>query len=373
MKNKLFKTYLLLSLSVLLLITLTAGIYLAAVYKNNSKNGSAAINKLKTDLTTVYLAEGSFSSDLFKNRVKKVFNDNSRIYSLVISDNDNKVKYLYIKNRKYVKDIPSSYIPGNIDYPQYINTGFTFSVLSDSFIIPGNNAYNIEILYKTVSDPEIIRIIKISIIFLLVFIISSIIFIIYLPEKNKKIISVNTVDSKTDTEDYQAEKSDNSSKSVENKLLWEEYLEKKLKYELEKAASFDQDVTFAIISFEKSSINIKHIKNTLIDAVNSYFSLDLSFEYSKNGLALILPDKELESGISEISSFITRLEQLFNVSDLKAGLSSRNERILSPTILIKEAEGALNKAFTESERNLIAFRSDPEKYREYISSKNFSS
>lgn len=73
MKNKLFKSYLVISLIVLLLITLTSGIYLTSLYKSNSKYAVNSVEKIKSDLTTVFLAEGSFSSDLFKNRVKKLF------------------------------------------------------------------------------------------------------------------------------------------------------------------------------------------------------------------------------------------------------------------------------------------------------------
>ncbi len=86
-----------------------------------------------------------------------------------------------------------------------------------------------------------------------------------------------------------------------------------------------------------------------------------------------MPDKELEEGITEINAFIARLEELYDIDNIKAGLSSRNSRIISPSILIKEASGALKKAFSEPDRKLIAFRSDPDKYRNYISSHNFSS
>ena len=371
MKNNLFKLYLLINLTVIFLITITSGIYFASVFKTNSRQGLETVQKLKTDLTTVYLAEGSFSSDLFKNRVKKAVSDDNRIYSIIISDRDNKVEYMYIKSRNLLANSPVTDINGNIEYPQYSSKGFSYSVLNDSFVIPGNNTHNIEILYKIISDSEIVRIFKILIIFLLIFIIISIIFIIYLPERKKTVITVKTSEDSENPETVNTPPS--QSKSSENYLIWEEYLEKKLKYELEKAASFDQDVSFAIISFEKSSTNLKQLKKDLIDTVNSYFSLDLSFEYGKKGLALIIPDKELEEAISEVQAFLVRLEELFSFDNLKAGLSSRNERIISPSIIIKEAEGALNKAFSEPARNLIAFRSDPEKYREYLSSKNFSS
>ena len=275
MKNNLFKSYLLISLSVLLLITLTAGIYLGTVYKNNTKQGLETVQKLKSNLTTVYLAEGSFSSDLFKNRVKKALKDNSRINSIIISSKDNNVEYLYIKNKKLITVNPSADINGNIEYPKYSSTGFTYAVLNDSFVIPGQDIHNIEILYKIVSDTEIIRIIKISIIFLLIFIIISIIFILYIPDKTKQQITVKTIDNTKNIKNFHKTESDITEKSInnsidtapsktrDNTLVWEEHLEKKLKYELEKAASFDQDVSFALISFENSSVNFKQIKKIL--------------------------------------------------------------------------------------------------------------
>ena len=375
MKNKLFKSYLVISLIVLLLITLTSGIYLTSLYKSNSKYAVNSVEKIKSDLTTVFLAEGSFSSDLFKNRVKKAVSDNRRIYSLIISDKDNSIKYLYIKNRNLVKTIPEPVNKSSISFPEYKNTGFSYSVINDSFIIPGKNIHNIEVLYKIISNSEILRIIKITIIFLLLFIIISIIFILYIPSANKTVISVNTVDNTltSNNEKSTETKTVSADKNSSETLVWEEYLEKKLKYELEKAASFDQDVSFAVISYEKCTTDTKHIKKELIETVSSYFSLDLSFEYGKKGFALIMPDKELEEGITEINAFIARLEELYDIDNIKAGLSSRNSRIISPSILIKEAEGALKKTFSEPDRKLIAFRSDPDKYRNYISSHNFSS
>ena len=374
MKNKLFKSYLLISVIVLLLITFTGSIYLVSVYKNNSKLAVKTVEKIKTDLTTVYLAEGSFNSTLFKNRVKKAVSDNNRIQSLIISDPENRINYLYIKNRKLLKTIPEKDTSGNISYPEYNYSGFVFSLINDSFIIPGNNIHNIEILYKVLSNSEILKIIKISIIFILIFIIVSIVFILYMPaKKSAPFIKVNTIDEpEKASPDKTSQEKRKKQSNQDGDLVWEEYLEKKLQYELEKAASFDNDVSLAIISYEKSSADIKQIKKEVIETISSYFSLDLSFEFGKSGFAVILPDSELENSISAINALIVRLEQLFKLDNLKAGLSSRNGRIISPEIIINEAAGALNKAFSEPDRPVIAFRSDPDKYRDYISSRNFN-
>ena len=375
MKNKLFKSYLLISVIVLLLITFTASIYLASVYKNNSKIAVNSVEKIQTDITTVFLAEGSFNSKLFKNRIKKAISDNNRIQSIIISDPENRINYLYIKNKKLLKTNPEKDILGYISYPEYKNTGLSYSLINESFIIPGHNIHNIEILYKVLSNSEILKIIKISIIFILIFIISSIIFILYLPaRKSAPFIKVNTIDESFDdssSDKISVEKNDKQN-NQNGDLVWEEYLEKKLQYELEKAASFDNDVSLAIVSYEKSSIDIKQIKKDVIDTVSSFFSLDLSFEFGKSGFAVIMPDSGLELSISSINALIIRLEQLFKMDNLNAGLSSRNGRIISPARIINEASGALNKAFTEPDRPVIAFKSDPDKYRDYISSRNFN-
>ena len=365
MKNRLLKTYFIISTFVLILIMLISAIFLLTVYKNNSDNAVSLLDNMKSNLTTVYLADDNFNSELFKNRIKKIISDNKRIQAIVLSDSSNKVSYLYIKNRKILKDIPSE-TGSAISYPQYRNIGLFYSVFNSTVIIPGNNSYNLEIVYQVISNNDIAGIMKISIIILLIFIILSIVFILYLPEKNKPVITVNVKDDKKEIS------SQESSKLQEpNNLVWEEYLEKKLDYELEKAASFDQDVTFAVISFEKSSNDIKGIKKNLIETVSSYFSHDLSFEFGKKGFAVIIPDTDLETGISRIKALIIRFEQLFNIEEIFSGLSSRNGRLISSGRLIKEATGALNKAFSEPDRKIIAFRSDPEKYREYISSRNF--
>jgi len=48
-------------------------------------------------------------------------------------------------------------------------------------------------------------------------------------------------------------------------------------------------------------------------------------------------------------------------------MSSRSGRLLNAERLILEADEALKKARTEEKSPIIAFKSDPEKYREFIS------
>jgi hypothetical protein len=47
-----------------------------------------------------------------------------------------------------------------------------------------------------------------------------------------------------------------------------------------------------------------------------------------------------------------------------AGLASRNGRLIDAERLLREARSSLEK--TNGEKNIVAFRSDPEKFRQYL-------
>ena len=48
------------------------------------------------------------------------------------------------------------------------------------------------------------------------------------------------------------------------------------------------------------------------------------------------------------------------------GISTRNLRLLPGSRLIDEADKALHKAFGETEMPIVAFRVNPDKYRQFI-------
>jgi hypothetical protein len=54
----------------------------------------------------------------------------------------------------------------------------------------------------------------------------------------------------------------------------------------------------------------------------------------------------------------------------KIGLSSRNGRLLSGKRLIQESQAALKKAASGGETGIVGFRSDPQKYREFLAKKS---
>jgi hypothetical protein len=89
---------------------------------------------------------------------------------------------------------------------------------------------------------------------------------------------------------------------------------------------------------------------------------------------VIIPNIDLDQGMAKSELFHDRilrsLSSAFQKTDLCAGLSSRSGRLIDADRLIFETEKALEKALRDPESPLVAFKSDPEKYRSFIASKN---
>ena len=147
-------------------------------------------------------------------------------------------------------------------------------------------------------------------------------------------------------------------------LGWEHFLEERLSLELERAASFDQDLVLIILRN-----NDENSWDQFTSLVKEKFSYsDLVFEAGKNEMAIIDPNKDLDESISDIQNFLKGLETSLGHNATSAGLSSRNGRLISGSRLIREAATSLNK--TDQENPIVGFRSDPERFREFLGKNN---
>jgi GGDEF domain-containing protein len=110
------------------------------------------------------------------------------------------------------------------------------------------------------------------------------------------------------------------------------------------------------------------------EAASFFSSRDLLFEYGKYGIAVILTGIDLDTGISKSERFYRRITRKFPFKKGKPGicigLSSRAGRLLNADRLTLESREALEKAKHDPVSSIIAFKSDPEKYRAFIASQN---
>ncbi|MBN2050987.1 MAG: hypothetical protein JW760_11115 [Spirochaetales bacterium] len=159
--------------------------------------------------------------------------------------------------------------------------------------------------------------------------------------------------------------------SPDTNLVWEAFLQERLDNELKRAASFDQDLVLGLLSVSgyPASFSLKALGALILQ---HFPFTDLVFSYGLSGVAVIIPNTDLDQGIAEFEALqpdILELEQTESNLIISVGLTSRNGRLLDAQRLIKEAHRALEKALSEKKNSIIAFKTDPAKYREFIASK----
>jgi GGDEF domain-containing protein len=160
--------------------------------------------------------------------------------------------------------------------------------------------------------------------------------------------------------------------SPETGLGWKNHLPQRLKFELDRAASFDQDLALALIVLDNFAE--RRDRRTLYSQVaklllEDFTFQDLIFEYAAGAYALIMPDTDVDQGVESLRNFQRRIsanKQIMPPARLSAGLSARNGRLVSGATLLSEASKALERAQSEPSESIIAFRADPEKYRQLI-------
>jgi hypothetical protein len=160
--------------------------------------------------------------------------------------------------------------------------------------------------------------------------------------------------------------------SPRSNIGWEAYTRDRLDSELHICASSEQDLVVLLIECGDGVNCDGTLYKKIADTAVELFNLkDLTFEYGERGITVIIPNAGLEQGIAKAEGVHTRLfkncpESFHAKSDLLAGISSRSGRLIEADRLMLEASRALEKAKVDSGSPIVAFKSDPEKYREYL-------
>ena len=140
-------------------------------------------------------------------------------------------------------------------------------------------------------------------------------------------------------------------------ISWQEYLPEYLESELRRAASSEQE-----------SMIGKKISALLIDFIKFR---DMIFEFDNNGFAAILQDTNLDEAMKKAEEIYKGTKNILTEYDISKsvsiGITTRTSRLISSGRMIEEAQAAVNRAINNNEDPIVAFRVNPEKYREFIS------
>ncbi|MDR1446162.1 MAG: hypothetical protein LBI90_04620 [Treponema sp.] len=157
---------------------------------------------------------------------------------------------------------------------------------------------------------------------------------------------------------------------------WEEYTRDRLAAEMHRCASFEQDLVYIMMEFRNSdSLDEDFFRQFAGAAVEFYNLRDLIFELGEWGISIIYPNIDLDQGFVKSEEFHNRILTRFagafrSENDLCIGISSRSGRLIDAERLIFEAREAMRRAMADPITHIIAFKSDLEKYRNFIASQS---
>ena len=153
----------------------------------------------------------------------------------------------------------------------------------------------------------------------------------------------------------------------------EKYLTTRLDSELARASSGELDLSLILIRIKGLSLQEPCGMEICKQILDIFHYRDMLFEYKTDGIAVIFSNSDIdkamescESIYAEICSTLNKYEKMMKPV---FGIASRSLRFISGERLITEAEQALLHAAEDAESPIIAFRVNPEKYRQYMASK----
>ncbi len=161
----------------------------------------------------------------------------------------------------------------------------------------------------------------------------------------------------------------------ESGLCWESYLRERLDAELKRSASFEQDLSLLIASLDNSARGTEEYA-LFAKTTQEFFSFkDLSFQFGQSGIAVVLPNMDIDHAIRMSEELLKKLTFLLqgrsddmSYLELFMGLSSRSGRLVEADRMVSEAMAAHRKAKDERDTRIMAFRPDPEKFRAFLAS-----
>ena len=152
-------------------------------------------------------------------------------------------------------------------------------------------------------------------------------------------------------------------------LVWAEFLEPRLRAELERASSSDQDISVARIRIDEPYVDqrLPLVTAEIARLLKQSFPLhDLIFEAGNDGYTVILPDSEVDAALRVLEEFrkktgATAIEGM--TRSVSIGVSSRGGRLIQENVLREEADIAVAKASREGGNQVIGFRVDASRFR----------
>jgi hypothetical protein len=388
MNRRILNFYYIISIAFLLFVLIFTAVRLKITIDANRNAAKKALEELKISALSVYLAEGTFDSEYFKSTMRDSYRKTNGLEMLAIYSSREGILYLIARDRRYLAAGPG---PGAgtiwLGVPEYTPRPLYESLYTLPFGPAAGKDLYIDGIFLDIQKGEVYALLREIFYLILVYLLIAAVFL--LSAATGREAEARTVAPRTPArlpaqavrespapgvsgpvarghagEEYGS--GGNGLFSPRSGLGWSEYLQQRLGSELERAAASDQDLALLLVgSTSLSGTDYELLAKYLLE---SFPFRDLAFEYGPGSVAVILPDRDLDRGLQEARHFQNRLRTMSwsGAARPAMGLSARNGRLVSPNRLLKEAAQALKQAEGESNGRIVAFRADPDRYRQQV-------
>ncbi len=417
MGRKLTTFYLLFSILFFLALAVMFTIRVQDLRKANIARISGDFDVIRKTVESTYRQQESFDSPSFKGTAKSLFDSDPDLNVLVVYSYETGIEYLRARNADFLSTRLTD-IAAIKGVPQFSYNSFSQTKITSSITIPHKNSFILEGVYRVIDEKQLYPVLRDTVLILVAFALVTAGLFCFLrfcfatetgsggrptvrpaeqeppsePGKatdprpsartEETAVSAAAAEPKTietaaapepePPKTRAAEEKKTESKqglfSPESGLGWQEYLEKRLTLELERAAFNEQDLCLVLMKYrdlDKNSSGYRTIAKEILDKLAFE---DLAFEY-KDGYAVILPNSTLDQTIRTMGDFHRKVDE--NITGTfgkpQCGITSRNGRLVDGYRLIIEAEQALDRTSPKDSDCIVGFRTDPGKYRKYLS------
>jgi len=341
---------------------------------------------------------GGFDSPQFKADMRAVFDGEPRLLLLSIHSADEGMMYLVARSRAYLKD-PVAITPEWRGTPRYqVNQGYEVLLTRD--IADPQSSATLDGLYLIMGREDLYPVVRDDLyLFLAFLLVCGVIILIFMtiqedqkaqrngprtvltPSAGSAAAAPAPAEPPVFTAGYGATTTTTAPPGGEparaltsprTGLSWSDHLEPRLKTELERAASSDQDIAIAKVRIDEPFADAKLplVHAEIAQMLRDAFPLrDLLFESGNDSYVVVLPDLDVDAAVRQIEEFRKRVAAAAvqgKSRTVSAGVTSRGGRLIAGDVLRDEAEIAVAKASREGGNQVIGFRADPARFRDSL-------
>lgn len=349
---------------------------------DNAAKAEQTLQDIRLSALSIYLAEGDFSSTYFKDSMRQRFQSAPRLQLLAIYSRTAGIQYLLAGQTRLRPPDPERTAEwrGAPPYPRLrpteriLTTPFNPAGTYGGGGTPAGDLY-VDGIFTVLGRDDLYPILRELFYVLLLYLLVTALMLLVAAATGRSSAGrpVQAPAPPAPVPEEGSSQGGPALYSPSSGLCWRQHLPPRLGAELERAASFDQDLTLLLASISASQTGsaTRHNYRQLGALTLETFPFkDLAFEYDRNTIAVILPDKDLDQALREATRFQKKLSAASWASgrsgSASIGLTARSGRLISPARLLTEAARALKRAETQGPNQTVAFRADPERYRRHV-------